>query len=185
MIGDKARLLAASGVLGLGIALSACNGNDRIPRAEDIPVEMPDMPMEGRMPMDPAMMERHADEAESMAEEMREHIGEMHRLSAEEQLDRMDEHVREVSRMLSLMSRQMREMSRDIPMDDEQMGAIMGMAAEQYRHMVDEMSLLRTELEVLQAASVDELRERMAAHLDRCERVVEMMEHNAESMRQM
>lgn len=182
MIANKTRLLGLCLVLVSVSALAGCDGNDREPPAEVMPM---DMPAEGMMRMDPAMMERHADEAERMAAETHEHIDEMRRMTAEQQYERMGEHVRQVSRMLGLMDRQMREMSMGMSMDDEQMGAMMGMSAEQHRQMMHEMTVLRAELEELQTASVSEIEGGMAAHLDRCERMVEMMELSAEHMRQL
>jgi hypothetical protein len=165
------------------VALGACDRADDPDPMEDMPME--DMPMEEMpgMPMDPAMMERHADEGDEMAAQMRAHVQTMRQLPAEQQHERMAEHVGQVSAMLALMNRHMEEMSMGMPMADEQMGAMMGMSGEEHREMMQEMQALRAELENLQTAPPAELQERMQQHLDRCERMAEMMEHSAEHMR--
>lgn len=120
-------------------------------------------------------MQRHVEEADSMASVMREHIRRMRGLPAEQWHDRMDEHVGQVSQMLALVNRQMRDMDMGMGISDEQMGEMMGMTGEEHRQMMDEMQSLRSELEQLQTASRDEVRERMPRHLDRLERMVEML----------
>jgi hypothetical protein len=177
--------VALIGALGIGIA--ACDG-----RGEDRP--MGEMPGErhGEMPMDEAthgmpgmseMMQRHAQEADAMASSMRQHIGQMRQLTPEQWHERMGEHVGQVSQMLGLMNRQMGEMDMGMGMSDEEMGRMMGMSGEEHRRMMEEMRALRADVEQLQTASRDEVRERMPAHLDRLERMVEMMEASAEAMR--
>jgi hypothetical protein len=169
-------LLVLSAVL---LLLSACGEPEETP-----PMEMDmDMPME--MEMDPAMMERHADEADGMAAEVREHVDAFRRLSPEEQHARFAEHAGVVAGMLGLMDRQMREMSMGMPMDDEEMGAMMGMSGEEHRQMMQQMATLRTEAEDLQVAPTEEIGARMGAHLDRLEAMARMLETMAREMRTM
>lgn len=178
-------MLVLVGVLGAGI--SACAGDEDTPPMGDVHGEMPmGEPMEGMQGMEGMTgMQRHSEEADSMASVMGEHIQQMRALAAEEWHDRMGEHVRQVSQMLSLVNRQMREMDMGMSMSDEQMGQMMGMTGEEHRRMMDEMQALRTELEELQTASHDEVRERMPDHLDRLERMAEMLEQSAGHMRSM
>lgn len=173
-------------VLALAVAIIGCERPDPERPPADTGMEMPGMPgiaPEGRMEMAPGMMERHADEAEAMAAEMRAHLDEMRRLPAAARHERMGEHARSVSRMLALLNRQIREMAMGMPMDDEAMGALMGMSADEHRRMMDDMQALRAELEELQTAPVAELGQRMPAHLDRTERLVDMLERSAGHMR--
>lgn len=172
-------MIVVAGVLGAGI--SACAGDDETPPMGDV---------QGEMPMGEAMegmtgMQRHAEEADSMASIVREHTGQMRGLDAEQWHDRMGEHVRQVSQMLALVDRQMREMDMGMGMSDEQMGQMMGMTGEEHRRMMNEMQAVRSELEQLQTASREEVRERMPDHLDRLERMVDMLEQSAGHMRSM
>lgn len=177
---DALWTIALIGALGFGI--TACDG-----RGEDAPMgDMHgDMPMgehmEG-MPGMEGMMQRHAQEADSMASALREHVGHMRQLPAEEWYDRMGEHVSQVSAMLRLMSRQMREMDMGMGMDDEAMGGMMGMTGEEHRRMMDDMQSLRADVERLQTASPEDVRQRMPDHLDRLEDMVITMERSAEAM---
>jgi hypothetical protein len=176
-------VLAASG---FAIALSACDGrDDAAPRADmGGTMRMEGEGMQG-MPMDPAMMQRHARELDEVAPQLQRHVQELRQLTPERQHERMGEHVAEVSRMLSLMSRQMREMDMGMGMSDEQMGRMMGMSGEQHRQMMERMQAIRAEVEQLQTASVPEVRERMPAHLERMEEMLNMMEQSADHMRRM
>lgn len=170
-------MITLAAVLALGIG--ACGGEETPPMG-DVHGEMP----AGGM-VDAAMMRRHAQEADSMISVMRQHLSSMRQLPAEEWHDHMGEHVGHASGMLTLMSRQMGEMDMGMGMSDEHMGQMMGMSAEEHRQMMDEMQALRRELEQLQTASRDQVRERMPAHLDRLERMIETMEESAEHMRSM
>lgn len=200
MTGSSTKVRGVSGALALVALLAACQARDEAaPGMEgtvmdtgqqqgmDRPGMQPgrDMLMGGMMGMDPAMMTRHADEADTLAARMREHLAAMRALTAEQQHERMGEHVRELSGMLGLMDRHMREMSMGMTMSDEQMGAMMGMSADEHRQMMEEMGALRADLEGLQRAPVGDVRQRMSAHLERCERMVEMLGHGAQRMREM
>jgi hypothetical protein len=143
------------------------------------PHDMAGMTMAG----DHAAMQRHAQEADSMAVAMRAHVERMRASSAEQQHDRIGEHVAQVSRMLNMMDRQMREMDHGSGMDDAHMGEMMGMSADDHRRMMEEMRTIRTEAEQLQVASRAEVSRTMPAHLDRIERMLVMMEASAAHMR--
>lgn len=179
-------LIALAAVVGLG--LGACGGGEEAPPMGDVNGEVPAGGREGMeptegMPMDAGMMLRHAEEADSMASTLRQHIDRMRQLPAEVWYDQMGEHVSHASRMLTLMHRQMREMDMGMGMSDEHMGEMMGMSGQEHRNMMDQMQALRTDLEQLQTATVEQVRELMPAHLDRLERVVGMVEESAEHMR--
>ena len=165
-------------------AVSACGGGTG-EEPMDMHNGMPGMAGMSEMHMDAAMMERHADEAEEMAEAVRSHVGQMRERSPSEWHDAMGAHATQVSRMLGLMERQMREMDMGMGMSDQEMGQMMGMSGEGHRAMQEEMAALRADAERLQTASPDEVVERMPAHLDRLERMVTMMEETAEHMRTM
>lgn len=175
--------IALSGAVGLGIA--ACDGRNEDPPMGDLHDDMPmGEAMEG-MPGMEGMMQRHAQQADSMAAAMREHLLQMRQLPGDQWYDRMGEHVNRVSSMLGLMNRQMREMDMGMGLDDEAMGRMMGMSGEEHRRMMDDMQSLRTELEQLQTASPEQVRQRMPDHLDRLEDMVTMMEGSAQAMRRM
>lgn len=179
--------LALIGFLGLGTA--ACAGDDDRPGPDD----QADMPMEGMDGMHDmdgmsssesmgAMMRRHAVEADSMVDAMRPHVEEMSQQAPAQWHARMGEHVGMVSRMLTLMSTQMDEMDMGMDMSDERMGEMMGMSGAEHREMMNEMSALRTDLEQLQVASREEVAARMPDHLERLDRVLEMMDDAADHM---
>lgn len=177
----------------VAIGLGGCAGDEETPPMGDMRGEMPmEEPMDGMhgtggMNGMEAMtgMQRHAEEADSMASVMRDRIRQMRGLSPEQWHDRMGEHVRQVSHMLSLVNRQMREMDMGMGMSDQQMGQMMGMTGEEHRRMMEDMQALRSGLEQLQTASRDDVREHMPDHLDRLERMVEMLEQSAGHMRSM
>jgi hypothetical protein len=135
------------------------------------------------MHADPAMMQRHADEADAFAARMRAHLSGMRGLAADQWRERMPEHTGMVAEMLSLMNRHMREMDMGMGMDDEQMGAMIGMSGAEHRRMLDEMQALRQETEELQTAPPAAVRGRMSQHLDRVERLVAALEQSAAHMR--
>jgi hypothetical protein len=182
------KMRAVLGVMLVGGVAAACGGADgpppdgaagaAAPGAGDV-AHGHDM---AGMHVDPAMMQRHVQEADSMATAMRTHIQQMRQLSAEEQHARLGEHVGHVSRMLSMMDRHMREMGHGTGMDDAHMGEMMGMSAEEHRQMMEQMRRLRSETERLQTASEAELRRQMPEHLDRLEAMVGMMEQSAAHM---
>jgi hypothetical protein len=180
--------LAGLLLVAASMALLGCEAPEGDPM-EDMPKgEAMDRPMEGMeegMELDPQMMQRHAEEAEAMARQVRDHADAVGDLPPEAQRERMTGHAQLVGRMLALMDRQMGEMSTGMPMDDEAMGRMMGMTAEEHRRMMEEMGTLRAEVEELQVASVQELGERMPAHLDRLRAMADMLEEMAEAMREM
>lgn len=178
MKGTGRSLIALVGVL--AVALTACGPGEDTP-----PMGDGDGAMHGDMPTAQSMMEAHAQEADSMAAAMRQHLRQMRQRPAEEWYERMGEHVNRVSQMLGLMNRQMREMDMGMDMDDEAMGGMMGMSGEEHRRMMNEMRSLRTDLEQLQTASTAQVRQRMPDHLDRLEGMVVMMERSAEAMGRM
>jgi hypothetical protein len=182
------KIRAVLGVMLVGGLAAACGGNEGPPPDEAAGTATPapgdvahghDMP---DMHVDPAMMQRHVQEADSMATAMRTHIQQMRQLSAEEQHVRIGEHVGHVSRMLSMMDRHMREMGHGTGMDDAPMGEMMGMSPEEHRRMMEQMRTLRSETERLQTASQAEVRRQMPEHLDRLEDTVRMMEQSAAHM---
>jgi copper/silver efflux system protein len=176
-------------IAAIGLGISACEPRGGDPPMgdmhDDMPMDAPmDPSMEG-MPGMEGMMQRHADEADAMGTSVRQHVQEMRQLPPEGWHDRMGEHVGQVSRMLSLMTRHMREMDMGMGMSDEEMGRMMGMTGEEHRRMMEDMQALRAEVETLQTASRDEVRERMPAHLDRLDRMADMLEASGRAMRDM
>lgn len=186
--------LALIGCLGLGTA--ACAGDDDRPGSDD----QADMPMgesmNGMGGMDSmhdmdgmsgsegmgAMMRRHAVEIDSMVDVMRPHVEELSQQAPAQWHARMGEHVGRVSRMLTLVSRQMDEMGMGMDMSDQRLGQMMGMNGAEHREMMNEMRALRTDLEQLQVASREEVAARMPDHLERLDRVLQMMEDAADHM---
>jgi len=173
----------------LALTLSAC-APDRPEPADEMPAMGEDTVggtgMPGAMPgmqLDDAAMRRHAAEMDSMVVEMRQHVQEMRAAPPGEWHARMDQHAPRVSSMLGMMERQVREMDMGMNMSDAHMGQMMGMRQEEYRQMMEEMRVLRGEVEELQTAPEATVRERMPAHLDRLERMNAMMERSAAHMR--
>lgn len=171
-------------VLALLLALGGCGEPEDAPM-DDMPMgEGMEMEMEGRG-MDRELMQRHADEAEAMAAELRSQVARFRGLSPQEQYDRVSEHTAVVARMVGLVERQMAEMSMGMPMDDEEMGAMMGMSAQEHRGMRGEVAAVRSEAEELQTASAGELGARMGPHLDRLEAMAGTLVQVARAMREM
>lgn len=175
-------LTATAGLVG-------CREPEEMPPTGDVHGEMPSgepMGMEGMGGMEGMQgmdMARHAREADSAATALRQHVADMRDRSADEWYEQMGEHVRQVSGMLRLMDRHMREMDMGMGMDDAQMGEMMGMSAEEHRQMMDGLGALRTDLERLQTAPPEEVREIMPGHLDRLEEMIRVMEGAADHMR--
>jgi hypothetical protein len=113
---------------------------------------------------------------------LRAHVTDMRQLPQEQWHARMDTHAPLVARMLGMMDRHMREMDMGMDMDAAHMGDMMGMSAEDHEAMMSDMAALRTEVAQLQTAGPDEVRAQMPAHLDRLERMIEMMESSADHM---
>jgi hypothetical protein len=182
--------MAAIVILGTGFVLAGCGRGDAPPAADETQGGMPMAHGEGAggmtgmegMHMDPAMMQRHAQEADTTASGMQAHVARMRQLPPEQQHAQMGDHAARVSRMLGMMQRQDREMDMGMGMSDEQMGAMMGMSGEEHRRMMDQMQAVRAEVEALQTASLAEMRGRMAAHLDRLEALTGMVQRSAEHM---
>lgn len=170
-------------VMAVAMLAGACaREQEPAPATDDAMQDMPGMHDMAGMPVDTAMMRRHAAEAQALAGRLRTHVREMRALPREQWHERMGEHAGSVSAMMTLMTRQMREMDMGMGMDDEHMGRMMGMTGAEHRRMLDEMQALRSEAEELQTASAALVRERMPAHLDRVERMIEMLERSAAHM---
>jgi hypothetical protein len=177
-IGKQSRGILA--VVVLGVVLGACGRDEH--DVGDEAARHDDMPAMNGMHMDAGAMERHAAESRAMAERMRAHVREMRALPPAEWHDHVEHHTGEVAALLSMMSRHMREMDMGMDMDDAHMGEMMGMSGDEHRRMMDDMEALREETETLQTASASEVQRRMPAHLDRLERMVQMMEEAGEHM---
>jgi hypothetical protein len=176
-------ILATAGLLG------ACGGSGSGEADGEMMSDTGMSGMEGHdmstmdgMEMDPATMQRHAVEMDSMATELRAHVAALRQLPQAQWHARMDQHAPLVARMLGLMERQMREMDMGMGMDADHMGEMMGMTGDEHDAMLREMTALRTEVGQLQTASPDEVRAQMPAHLERLERMIEIMESSAEHM---
>lgn len=179
---NRAPLWTVALVAAFGVGISACDG-----RGEQTPGDVQrDLPIDepiGGVPGMDAMMQRHAQDADAMASAMRKQIRQMRELPPEQWHDHMSEHVTQVSQMLSLMTRTMRKLDADTGLSDEEIGRMLGMSGEEHRRMLEAMRTLRTDLDELQTASRDELRERMPNHLDALERMTRMMDESAAAMR--
>ena len=176
-------VFTAAGLLG------ACGGSGSGEADSDVAadtgmsgMEGHDMSAMGGMDMDPATMQRHAAEMDSMTAELRTHVAEMRQLPQDQWHARMDRHAPLVARMLGTMERQMREMDMGMGTDADHMGEMMGMTGEEHEAMLREMTALRAEVGQLQTASPEQVRAMMPTHLERLERMIEMMETSAEHM---
>lgn len=178
-------ILATVGLLGACGGSGAGEADDNVvPDTGMGAMEGHDMSAMGgtTMAMDPAAMQRHAVEMDSMATELRAHVAELRQLPPDQWHARMDQHAPLVARMLGMMERQMREMDMGMGMDAAHMGEMMGMSGAEHETMLQEMTALRTEVGQLQTATPEEVRAQMPAHLERLERMVEVMEASAEHM---
>jgi hypothetical protein len=166
--------------------LAACGANDAADRTDETATDPGMDAMAGHdmgtMPMDSAMMQRHAAEMDSMAVELRAHVAGMRQLAPGEWHARMNRHAPLVARMLGMMERQMSEMDMGMNMDAAHMGAMMGMSADEHGTMLQGLDALRAEVEHLQTATRADVQAQMPAHLDRLERMVEVLEQSADHM---
>lgn len=173
-------------ILATAGSLAACGGSGEADG--DVASDTATSGMEGHdmggmdMSMDPATMQRHAAEMDSMTAELRTHVAELRQLPQDQWHSRMDQHAPLVARMLGMMERQMREMDMGMSMDAGHMGDMMGMTGEEHEAMLGEMTALRTEAGQLQTATPEDVRALMPGHLERLERMIEIMESSAEHM---
>lgn len=128
---------------------------------------------------DPEMLRRHAVEAEQMVAETREHLGFMWRLPPREVPGHAGEHARRVEALVETIERQTREMDRGMGMGEARMGEMMGIRADQYRLLREEMQIARAEAAELQTASEPQVREQLRGHLDRLARILDTLEASA------
>lgn len=164
------------------IAIGACSRGDSASDA-DTATSMPQAGEHAGMTMDAAAMQQHAQEADSIVGEMRQHTDELRRLAPDAWPARMDTHVPRVAGMLAMMDRHMREMNMGMGTAHEHAGEMMGMSAEEHTAMLAEMAALRADAETLQTATAAEVTQLMPAHLDRLERMLVMIERGASHMR--
>lgn len=166
--------------------LAACGANDAADRADQAATD-PDMDAMtgqdmGTMPVDSAMMQRHAAEMDSIVVELRAHVAGMRQLAPGEWHARMERHAPLVARLLGMMERQMSEMDMGMNMDAAHMGAMMGMSADEHGAMLQGLAALRADVEQLQTATRADVQAQMPPHLDRLERMVEVLEQSADHM---
>jgi hypothetical protein len=177
----KSTIVPSLAILLVGTVLAGCG------RDTEAPPQRESMPPAGEMGMggmheDTAMMHRHGQEMDEMAATMRQHMQSMQEMQPEHMHERMDEHASTIDRMNTMMDRQMQERQMGRGMDHDAMGRMMGISAEEHQQMVDEMRTLHSEAEQLRAASPDEVRQRMPGHMDRMQRMLQMMERSATHM---
>jgi hypothetical protein len=160
----------------------ACAGDSRPEPADTPSAAAQDAADHGSMQMDPAVMQRHAAEADSAVADVRQHVQRMRQLSAAQQHERIGEHTTRLAGLLNLMDNHMREMDMGMNMGDDHMGAMMGMSAEEHRQMMAEVQTLRSEAEALQVASAADVARQMPTHLQRLEGLLDMMSRSAAHM---
>ncbi|CAN5794311.1 hypothetical protein BH23GEM7_BH23GEM7_21610 [soil metagenome] len=168
-------VLAAALLLTLG----ACERRDEQRAAAELPG---DTTASAVAEADAEMMQRHASEANVVVREVREHINFMWRLPPREVPAHAGMHASHVEALVETIERQTREMDAGVGMDEERRGEMMGIRADQYRLLREEMQLARAEAGELQNASEAEVRERLRGHLDRLARIVETLEASAAHM---
>ncbi|MDW7712323.1 MAG: hypothetical protein SCH98_17795 [Deferrisomatales bacterium] len=80
--------------MGVALALAACGGNEEGRSMDGMEMDAPMTMEQGAPGMDMSdMMQRHAEEADRMAAEMRRHVQEMRGMPADRQHERMADHV--------------------------------------------------------------------------------------------
>jgi hypothetical protein len=163
----------------VGLALGACTGTTDTEDMHAAAAATGTAGMSGHdmgsMQMDSALMRRHAEEMDSTVTAMRAHAQSMRATGAGEWYARMGEHTSRVAGMLSMMERHMREMDMGMGMHDDHMGAMMGMSGDDHARMMEEVAALRREVEQLQTAAAAAVTAAMPAHLDRLERLLDLM----------
>ncbi len=132
-------------------------------------------------PEDRAMLLRHAAEAEQMVVRMHEHIQAMFLLPPRSVPAHLDEHARQVSELATLIERQFAEQGAEL--DDVRAEEMMGIRPDRYRVLREDLEIAQAEVQHLQTASEEEIRERMPGHLDRLSRIVETLESASAHMR--
>lgn len=158
----------------LVLGLSACSQPEEAPAPEAPPPGMQGMQGAG-MQMDSAMMRRHMQEADSMMARVRADVEEMRRLSPEQWQARLPDHLSMMDSMHAMMQRHMSEEGGAMQ-HHQHMGEGMGMSGEMHGRMMGELQAIHAETDALRDASSAEVRERMPAHLERIERMLQMME---------
>jgi hemerythrin len=126
------------------------------------------------MPMDSAMLRRHMLEEDTMMARMRADVVQMRRLSPDQWPAHMPAHLAVMDAMFAMMQRHMSE--EGAAMQQHHMGRGMGMHREMHQRMMGEMQALHSDAEFLRHASPAEMRQRMPAHLDRLDRMLQMMQ---------
>lgn len=171
------RRLIPAGLLVLGSA--ACGGTESAPAPADRATEgMPPDRGPAAMQVDSAMLRRHMQEEDALMVRMRADLEQMRRLPSEQWPAHMPEHLAVMDSMFAMMQMQPR-MSVDGGMPHHRMGAEMHqrmMGGEMHARMMGEMQALRADADALRSASPAEMQQRMPAHLDRYERMLQMME---------
>jgi len=156
----------------LALLLAACGRTEPVPAPEAPPARgtqgMHEMHGPGTQ-MDSAMMRRHMQEADSMMARVRTDMERMRRLSPEQWPAAVPEHLAVMDSMFAMMQRHMSEGGGAMQQHQHR-------GAEMHGRMMGEMQAVRAEAVALRSASPAEVRERMPAHLDRLERMLQMME---------
>lgn len=171
------RRLATRRALITALLLAAAAGCDR--RAEPPPLA----DSAGRAPAaaqaDPEMLRRHASAADQMVAEMRQHVNFMWRLPPRDVPAHAEEHDSRVEGLIGMLEEQIREMDREMGMEAEQMGELLGIRADQYGVLQEEMRIARAEAMELRTATETQIRERIRGHLDRLDRILDTIESSA------
>jgi hypothetical protein len=143
------------------------------------------------MQQDTAMLRRHMQEEEVLMGQMRADLTRMRGLSPEQWTAHMPEHIAVMDSMFSIMQGHMGEggavgqpqMGPGMHMGGHMRGRMMGgqmhghmMSGEMHQRMMSEMQALHADADFLRHASPAEVRERMPAHLDRFQHMLQMME---------
>ncbi len=172
----------AAVLLALGFAVAGCRPD--LPRDDGAPPQ-PVPPVEegaiGEVPADRAMLLRHAAEAEEMVVRMHEHVAFMNGLPPRSVPEHLPEHRRQISELVALIERQVQEQAREP--GEARAVEMMGIRPDQYRVLREDMEAARAEVDYLQTASEQEVRERMPGQLDRLTRIVETLESASAHMR--
>jgi hypothetical protein len=164
------------------IGIAACGSGDSAAET-DTAASTPPAGEHAGMAMDSAAMRRHAQEADSIVREMRQHADALRQLPPDAWPSRMNAHVARVAGMLAMMDRHMREMNMSMGSAHEHAGEMMDMTAEEHTAMMADLAALRADAETLQTATASRITQLMPAHLDRLERMLSMLERGAAHMR--
>jgi hypothetical protein len=129
--------------------------------------------------VDRGVLVREADELDRHVLQLRAHIATMRQLSPTMALALMPEHAAHVEAVAERIAAQ----RANLPVPDAQLPMLMGVGADEYGVMLEEVRAAHAELMEMRRGDEALVRERFPGHLDRLERLAGQLEHIAAGLR--